>query len=228
MKNEQFIQYLKQPELLDQSSVLELKEIIDDYPFFPAARMLYLRNLRNINSYKFERELIKHAIFIPDRALLFRLLNVKSKNNDRFELLPYDEEAFQRFFHEKSGDFENRETKYLNYQIPDSFQLIDEQTLTSEKIEISDDDLIDQFIHGIITKTPLIELSPESGKILSEQSNQIGEELITETLVNVYIKQGLYDEALKSYEKLSLKFPEKNSYFATQIEKIKKLISKEL
>jgi tetratricopeptide (TPR) repeat protein len=227
LRNEQFIQYLKQPELLDQSSVKELKEIIDDYPFFPAARMLYLRNLRNINSYKFEQELAKHAIFIPDRALLYRLLDVQVKSDERFELLPYDEDAFKSFFKPKSGETEKTETKYFNYQVSDSFQLLDEEATPEIEIEKPVNDLIEQFIHGVIVDTPLIELSQETGKILSEQSNQIGEELITETLASVYLKQGLYSEALKSYEKLSLKFPEKNSYFATQIEKIKKLISKE-
>lgn len=227
MKNDQFIKYLKQPELLDQSSVMELKEIIDDYPFFPAARMLYLRNLRNINSYKFEQELVKHAVYIPDRALLYRLLNVQTKNRDRFELLPFDEDAFQHFFNESEEVSDSTETKYFNYQITDSFQLEDEQFSEIKKPETSENDLIDQFINGVIADTPLIELTPESGKILSEQSNLIKEDLITETLAKVYLKQGLYDEALQSYEKLSLKFPEKNSYFATQIEKIKKLISKE-
>jgi len=206
---------------------MELKEIIDDYPFFPVARMLYLRNLRNINSYKFEQELVKHAIFIPDRTSLYRFLHVQTKSNDRFELLPYDESAFQHFFDEITDNFDSTETKYFNYQITDSFQLDDEQSLKNNKPEASENDLIEQFINGIIAETPLIELSPESGKILSEQSNLIGEDLITETLANVYLKQGLYNEALLSYEKLSLKFPEKNSYFATQIEKIKKLISKE-
>jgi hypothetical protein len=42
------------------------------------------------------------------------------------------------------------------------------------------------------------------------------------------VKQGLYKEALSAYAKLSLKFPEKNSYFVAQIEKVKKLISKDL
>jgi len=219
---------MKHPELLDQSSVMELKEIIDDYPFFPVARMLYLRNLKNINSYKFEQELVKHAIFIPDRSLLFRLLDVQVKDNVRFELLPYDEEAFTSFFQAKAGEQDKAENRYFNYQVTDSFQLLDEHSLESEEVEkLGEGDLIDQFIHGVIAETPLIELTPDSGKLLSEQSNQIGEELITETLVSVYLKQGLYHEALKSYEKLSLKFPEKNSYFATQIEKIKKLISKE-
>jgi len=207
---------------------MELKEIIDDYPYFPAARMLYLRNLKNINSYKFEQELAKHAIFIPDRALLFRLLDVQVINSGRFELLPYDEDAFNSFFKTKSEYLDKTETRYFNYQVTDSFQLIDEPFLKDEKVDVpTGSDLIDQFINGVITDTPLIELTPETGKILSENSNQIGEDLITETLANVYLKQGLYSEALESYQKLSLKFPEKNSYFATQIEKIKKLISKE-
>jgi hypothetical protein len=188
--------------------------------------MLYLRNLRNINSYKFEQELVKHSIFIPDRALLFRLLVVQVKNAERFELLPYDEEAFQRFFNAESGELDKTETNYSTYKVADSFQLLDEQPVKSEKPETPKNDLIGQFIQGIIAETPLIELSSETGKILSEQSNQLKEELITETLANIYLKQGLYNEALHSYQKLSLKFPEKSSYFATQIEKIKKLISK--
>ena len=228
LKNEQFIKYLKQPELLNQSTVLELKEIIDDYPFFPSARMLYLRNLKNINSYKFEQELVKHAIFIPDRALLYRLLDVQEKNKDRFELLPYDEDVFQQFFDEKTDEPDNEGTNFFDFQIANSFQLIDDKLPKDEKEVAHSDDLIDKFINGINVDSPLIELTPETGMILSEQSNLIGEDLITETLAKVYLRQGLYKEALQSYEKLSLKFPEKNSYFATQIEKIEKLISKEL
>ena len=35
--------------------------------------------------------------------------------------------------------------------------------------------------------------------------------------------QGHYEKALAAYEKLSLKNPKKNTYFANQIKKIKKL-----
>ena len=43
----------------------------------------------------------------------------------------------------------------------------------------------------------------------------------TETLAKLMVKQGKLQKAENIYKKLSLKFPEKSAYFATQIEKLK-------
>ena len=49
---------------------------------------------------------------------------------------------------------------------------------------------------------------------------------MTETLAKIYIEQQKYDDALKAYKILSLKYPEKIILFANQIKLIKKLKNK--
>lgn len=48
---------------------------------------------------------------------------------------------------------------------------------------------------------------------------------ITETLAQVYVNQKLYNRAINAYEILSLKYPEKSSFFAAQILEIKELLN---
>jgi hypothetical protein len=47
------------------------------------------------------------------------------------------------------------------------------------------------------------------------------EEIISETLAKLYIKQGHKEKGIRMYDKLILKFPEKSVYFASEIEKLK-------
>lgn len=48
------------------------------------------------------------------------------------------------------------------------------------------------------------------------------EEIVSETLAGIYIKQGHKEKAISVYKKLSLKYPEKSVYFAGLIEALKK------
>ena len=57
---------------------------------------------------------------------------------------------------------------------------------------------------------------------MSSESWASNSELMTETLAKVFIKQKKYRKAIKAYEILRLKYPEKNGFFADQIEEIKK------
>lgn len=56
---------------------------------------------------------------------------------------------------------------------------------------------------------------------MAKQSVEEDDELVTETLANVYYSQGHYKKAIRAYEKLCLIYPHKMTYFASLIQKIK-------
>lgn len=53
-------------------------------------------------------------------------------------------------------------------------------------------------------------------------SNQLRDEIVSEPLAVLYVQQGLIKEAIEMYMKLSLKIPNKSTYFAEIIKKLKK------
>ncbi len=86
--------------------------------------------------------------------------------------------------------------------------------------EVSKAVLIDKFIQ----ENPSIQrpkqefFSPEKAM---KKSEVLDMNLATETLAKIYMMQGYPEKAIKVYKQLQLKFPEKLSYFASLINKIK-------
>lgn len=106
-----------------------------------------------------------------------------------------------------------------------SSEYFDINNYADNEILKKDNDLISQFIQQnprikpVETKDVNIDISEDSAK---EDSD-----LLSETLIKVYIKQGLFEKAIQSYEKLSLKYPEKSAYFASQIKIVEEKINKQ-
>ena len=81
--------------------------------------------------------------------------------------------------------------------------------------------LIDKFLSNNPKITPKKTL--KNNENLAKNNPKGDQELMTETLARIYLEQKNYKKAIQSYKILSLKYPEKNSFFADQIKKIKAL-----
>ena len=53
--------------------------------------------------------------------------------------------------------------------------------------------------------------------------NETTDDLMTETLAKLYLEQGHFEQAIRAYQILRLKYPKKSSLFASEIKKINKL-----
>ena len=78
----------------------------------------------------------------------------------------------------------------------------------------------------VIEKNPGLIRAKEEPKFYipeakAKESLLENEHLITETLARIYALQGNVNKAVRAYEILSLKYPQKSAYFASLIEKLK-------
>jgi len=218
MTTDQILQFIQAPEKLNQETLPFLKELTEHYPAFETAWILYLKNLKNLNSPVFDQELMNGAIRVHDRRKLYLFLNEQEKDGPVEKTTNKDREAeendFDRLFYPAEYRLEAEEKPVDDLgEVARSIQKKSEKKFR----------LVDKFLEAQ-PKIPPIEGTGKSTQ-LGEQPEEDADELITETLATIYAQQGYYKKAIGIFEKLSLKYPEKSTYFAGQIEKIKNLMN---
>ncbi len=190
-----------------EENIQKLENLIKDYPYFLEPKLYYLKTLKEKKSKKYDSELRKIAISIYDRSWLFDWINLpwktKKGNNKTIEK---DISVKMNFIdwinHIESNKLNNNKSESVDKKI----NLIETFINRPKKIEKED---LDKGQDDISIKTITLE-----------------NELITETLAKIYLKQKKYKKAIDAFKILSLKYPEKNAFFANQIKKIKKLENK--
>ena len=212
MNKKNFIKILQQPEKLSKKELLFLQEISDEFPYFQPSRAIYLKSLAENEDIKFKKHLKSTAIYSRDRKILFDFIKNIQNQNDKV------------FFNK------NEITSALvENKISDSIE-ISEQNSFVDWLKLSNLKPIDrsketQAVDKFISKKPKIRIEANETQSDNDKNDDLENQsgFMTETLAKLYLNQKNYEKAIQSYKILILKFPEKNSYFADQIKKIKKL-----
>lgn len=155
-------------------------------------------------------------IAAPTEYFLENIEDIK-KDKEQADLNSSDKQSFSYWLNHLQEIKEREEEPKLIRQILKE----DSKQKKTSKNKIS---LIDSFLADKSSK--IIKLSKEKKVQDVKNDNPLEDRtggFMTETLAQIYIKQSYYEKAIEAYEKLSLKYPKKNTYFASQIEKIKTL-----
>ena len=251
MTVERLYQYMKNPSLLSEKTLSELEGVLSKYPYFQAVRMLYLKNLALVNDDRLDEEIKKMSVYFSDRKKLYTYVgqdkfseeanqtkDTQQKKKDTFSLI-------DNFLTSNAGE-EGERLNLLKTDAPFIFEptattdylnwsLTHEAETEQKESKLECQDLIDSFIQGNEERLARRAFEPEMQKEQTEESSlkdvgndddagELDDSYFTETLAWIYIKQRRYEKALQIIRNLSLKYPEKNVYFADQIRFLEKLI----
>ncbi len=230
----------------------QLRQLVDRYPYYQAARLLLLRALYEAHDPSFGQELRRAAIYVPSRQVLYQLIEADRLKPtpearvrraeaddldegadrtrsliDSFLLATPSAEEEQTHRH-RTRPTVDAATDYVGYmlQIEADVRAEDAQETPSQESPLSyGQKILDNFLEqqgGRIVIQEHPDEELQTPQIDSEEEQK--KEILTETLARIYIKQGKYDKALEIIRRLSLKYPKKNRYFADQIRYLEKLI----
>jgi len=340
MQKQRFIDIIKKPQQLEFSHLAELEMLVNEYPFFESAHLLYTKGLHKYQAINYSKQLRKTAIVVNSRSVLYELLHRTEPslvNEDEKVELPEVDLAENKQIIPIENKREigavsitNNEIKavYIN-AVPNTNNTSEKSPVLTEQandelniiksieneteVPVNEFDIdklnknieqeiskgiIQSYIETDVLKTPelnKVEVSEPSSftdwlkklqkenhtfqtnvttapsearkskenepiKVeidkktsLSTQNKQIidkiiefdpgriklgtnkfftpaldakqslleNEHLVTETLAKIYALQGNIPKAIRAYEILSLKFPQKSVYFASLIQKLK-------
>ena len=198
-------------------------DVLIQHPNFQLLRVLYLKSIKSQNSKDFDKALSHASISTYDRELLYEFLDtdiIPNKIKEEQIDDKVNENIKEKIIIKNDSAKDISVTKEMEFHKWFSYVKSNKTLNDSNEVE-KKFTLIENFLINKKTIDP--DRNFFNTEDLSEKSLVSQDELMTETLAKVLMKQKKYDKALEAYQILGLKYPEKNSFFANQIKKIRKL-----
>lgn len=232
---------------LNSSTLEELEQFVDKYPYFHTARLLYVLNLYILHDKRFGEELRKASVCVPDRSVLFNMIEGANYNrtnpDDDMPIMTEGDEGrtvslidsflsttVQHDEHTASvrGDSKpsllDATNDYASFLIRQEEEEKVEQTAEQGAPQLKGQELIDNFIELTKGKQRVSLGDSDNPEFESPEISDSDAEIYTETMTNIYIKQGRYSQALEILKRICLNNPKKSAYFANQMNLLQVII----
>ena len=234
MNASQFLDIVQNADSLDQSELLQLQKVRENFPYFQIPHVLTAR-------YEFLKagkektpSLGFAAITSPDRVWLKTLIEKGEQKaidpklvTPESEVKTEDQSIKDQPTNKESPKIAEpakpkpRRKKLPKDDLIESIKRKEKKVILDEKTK-EQMDLIKAFSKASIKKATIKEIEANKNtENLAASSTQINDKLISESYAKILAKQGKTPLAKEIYEKLILKFPDKRAYFADLIEKLK-------
>ena len=231
-------QLIEDPEKVSEKDLDFFFELTLKYPFSGICFLFLSKILNHQKRIGFEKSLNSTALRIGDRGLLYDRIHTtkkikedkknnfkKEKNND---LNVLEKNIYGSLIQNQLiNELENQQEVFQSEQEVDNpikeIMSLDEWLLIKPRQKsYSREKQIDNIIKNLNDR----KISTEKKNFYSaanaaKSSLKDNHEMNTETLAEIYVKQGNYPKAIEIYEQLMLSNPEKKLFFASRIKYIK-------
>jgi hypothetical protein len=213
-----FISLIKNPQIIDEGYINDLKELIDYYPYLTQARILLSKALLDSKNVHADNFIQNTSLHCSDRRWLYYYLFADKKINTetlKFDRIPkYSGNYFDIITKiESEGNDSKQSLKDLAERLKSA------RTMMTQKNKAEQN----QITNRNISNEEIPTLAPVEYIDLNENMTvQKGE--ITEELAKKMISEKKFSEAIEILKKLNLINPKKSVYFADQIRFLEKVI----
>ena len=179
----------------------ELAGVVNLYPWFGAARKELCMRMSRVGGEGWgERDYAVNALYLGSRAFISDIVRSGKERN-------YSDKDLEDLLmtYTSGGAAEKAEApKPKTRTVGGDFFTQDEY----DSVKRTDDNIFSSFA------------SKAKGEETHEKGGDLLDAFCTETLAQIYVEQGYYEQAKMIYSKLLLRYPEKSAYFAALIEKL--------
>jgi hypothetical protein len=208
-----------------------------DHPYAPSLQFLLAKKYQMIDSPLLDAQLSKATVYFPSSLHLYCLMHQVGQTNEHApadaklnNLLDQQVAQFKEAVDASAAlDYEKETTPSLqkDYFAAQGIEL-DLSKLPQDKFTqqlrsftawlkvIKNKDGVDQI-------DQIAALAPDQEQMIAKiaEKANVPADILTESMAEIWEKQGNWKKAIATYEKLSFIFPEKSVYFASRIEHLK-------